>query len=87
MTTNSIEYSRAYREKRKKILEGKAKTYDYIRKTKKVLSPQETMLRDFLNAKTPQAKREIIATFAPHYFIFGERLDPRNPYEERGDEL
>lgn len=60
---------------------------DYARRKAKRTSPQETMLRDFLTAKTASEKRQVIKNFAPHYFIFGERLDPRNPYEERGDEL
>ena len=40
-------------------------------------SPRETMLRDFLLAKTPYEKREVIKTFNPHYFALGETLDPR----------
>ena len=44
-------------------------------------SPRDTMLTDFLRATTPSEKREVIKNFAPHYFIFGESLDPRNPYE------
>lgn len=40
------------------------------------------MLQSFLNAKTPHEKREVIKSFNPYYFQFGDRLDPRNPYEE-----
>lgn len=39
------------------------------------------MLTDFLNAKTPHDKREVIKSFNPYYFQFGNKLDPRNPYE------
>jgi hypothetical protein len=56
------------------------------RKARK-MSPQDTMLTDFLRATTPHEKRQVIKNFAPHYFIFGDKLDPRNPYEERSDEL
>jgi hypothetical protein len=49
---------------------------------RKVVNPRDTMLADFLRAKTPYEKREIIKTFSPHYFVFGNTLDPRNPYEE-----
>ena len=52
------------------------------RKARK-MSPQDTMLADFLRATTPSEKREVIKNFAPHYFIFGDTLDPRNPYENQ----
>jgi hypothetical protein len=48
-----------------------------LRKT----TPRDTMLADFLRATTPNEKRQVIKNFAPHYFVFGEKLDPRNPYE------
>ena len=49
-------------------------------------SPRETMLRDFLQAKTPQEKRAVITAFAPHYFVFGTQLNPTNPYKESNHE-
>ena len=55
------------------------------RKARK-MSPRDTMLTDFLRATTPHEKRAVITAFAPHYFIFGESLDPRNPYEEMNHE-
>lgn len=47
---------------------------------------RHNMLRDFLVATTPEEKRKVIESFAPHYFVFGNKLDPRNPYEENEDE-
>ena len=40
------------------------------------------MLSTFLTAKTPQEKREVIKSFNPYYFTFGETL---NPYKENED--
>ena len=37
----------------------------------------DNMLRDFLRATTPAQKRKVIRSFAPHYFILGDRLDPK----------
>ena len=54
----------------------------YAQRKAKRASPQETMLRDFLLAKTPYEKREVIKTFNPHYFLLGETLDPRPRKEE-----
>lgn len=59
----------------------------YQERKAKRTSPQDTMLADFLKANSPSEKRQVIKNFAPHYFIFGDKLDPRNPYEERSDEL
>ena len=42
------------------------------------------MLKTILRAKTPQEKREIIKSFNPYYFTFGETL---NPYKEREYEV
>ena len=47
------------------------------RRREQVCSPKELMLRDFLRATTAQEKRAVIKTFNPHYFVFGETLDPR----------
>ena len=47
---------------------------------------QDTMLTQFLRAETPAQKRAVIKSFAPHYFIFGTKLDP-NPTKENDDEL
>ena len=44
-------------------------------------SPRDTMLTDFLRATTPHEKREVIKTFNPHYFAFGETLNPRKEVE------
>ena len=52
-------------------------TITYAQRKAKKSSPQENMLRDFLQAKTPYEKRQVIKTFNPHYFILGETLDPR----------
>lgn len=58
----------------------------YQERKAKRTSPRDTMLMDFLKAQTPQEKRAVITAFAPHYFIFGEQLDPRNPYEGENHE-
>lgn len=55
------------------------------RKARK-MSPKDTMLTDFLKATTPSEKRAVITAFAPHYFIFGDTLDPRNPYEQENQD-
>ena len=47
------------------------------RRREQVCSPKELMLRDFLMAQTPHEKRRVIETFNPHYFVFGETLNPR----------
>lgn len=48
------------------------------RKTKSVREQQSMrMLTEFLRAKTPHEKREVIKSFNPHYFVFGETLNPR----------
>ena len=60
-------------------------TENWARRKARRASPQDMMLADFLRATTPQAKRQVIKNFAPHYFIFGESLDPRNPYEKEND--
>lgn len=54
---------------------------DYAKRKLKRTSPQDTMLRDFLLAKTPHEKREVIKTFNPYYFAFGETLNPRKEIE------
>ena len=51
------------------------------RKTKRP-TPKDTMLRDFLLAKTPYEKRMVIQTFNPHYFLLttptqGDSNEPR----------
>jgi hypothetical protein len=52
------------------------------RKTKSVREQQSTrMLTEFLNAHTPQQKREVIRSFNPLYFVFGETLNPRKEVE------
>ena len=43
---------------------------------------EDSMLTLFLRAGTPHEKRAVIKTFNPHFFQFGIKLDPRNPYEE-----
>lgn len=35
---------------------------------KRIATPKDTMLTDFLRAKTVEEKRRVIETFAPHYF-------------------
>lgn len=54
---------------------------DWTKRKLRKASPQDMMLADFLRARTPHEKRQVIKNFAPHYFVFGEKLDPRNPYE------
>ena len=43
------------------------------------------MLADFLRAPTAEAKRAVIEKFAPHYFVFGTKLNPQ-PTKENEDE-
>ena len=45
---------------------------------KKVDTPQDRMLVDFLRAPTAEAKRKVIETFAPHYFA----LTPKENEDE-----
>jgi hypothetical protein len=56
----------------------------YAERKAKRTSPRETMLVDFLRAKTPHEKREVIKTFNPYYFVFGDTL---NPQKENHDDL
>jgi hypothetical protein len=52
------------------------------RKTNKIRQQNSMrMLTEFLNAHSPQQKREVIKTFNPLYFVFGETLDPRKEVE------
>lgn len=65
------EYDKIWRAKNK----DKCKIYNRNDKRASRLRaslPQENMLRDFLNAKTPTEKRQVIKTFAPHYFVLFE---------------
>ena len=41
----------------------------------------ERMLVEVKNAPNKRAKRTVIKQFNPHHYIFGVRLDPRNPYD------
>lgn len=45
---------------------------------KRIATPKDTMLSDFLRAKTVQEKRKVIESFAPHYFS----LTPRKEQDE-----
>jgi hypothetical protein len=52
------------------------------RKTNKIRQQNSMrMLTEFLNAHTPQEKREVIKSFNPLYFVFGETLNPRKEVE------
>ncbi len=52
------------------------------RKTKSIREKESArMLTEFLNANTPFQKREVIRSFNPLYFAFGETLDPRKEAE------
>lgn len=58
------------------------------RKTNKIRQQQSMrMLTEFLNAHTPHQKREVIKSFNPLYFVFGETLNPRPQKEEVCHEL
>lgn len=74
------EYDKIWRAKNKE----KCKVYNRMDKRAARLrkeAPHQSMLADFLRAKTPAEKRKVIQNFAPYYFIFGNTLNPRNPYE------
>ena len=45
-----------------------------------------SMLARFLSATNAKEKREVIKDFAPHYFVFGNELNPTNPYKENENE-
>jgi len=48
------------------------------RKRKSVREQQSVrMLAEFMQAQTPHEKREVIRSFNPLYFVFGETLNPR----------
>ena len=52
------------------------------RKTKSVREQQSVrMLTEFMQAQTPHEKREVIRSFNPLYFVFGETLNPRKEVE------
>ena len=52
---------------------------------KRLQAKEETlrrgMLTAFLSAPDADAKREVIKSFAPHYFVFGNTLNPRKEVE------
>ena len=54
---------------------------NWAKRKERKMSPKDTMLTDFLRATTPHEKREVIKTFNPHYFAFGETLNPRKEIE------
>ena len=54
---------------------------EWAKRKARKMSPRDTMLTDFLRATTPHEKREVIKTFNPHYFAFGETLNPRKEVE------
>jgi hypothetical protein len=45
------------------------------------------MLAEFMKAQTPHEKREVIRSFNPLYFVFGETLNPRKEVENETHEL
>ena len=47
---------------------GVEQTTRYKERKAKLVSPKDTMLADFLRAKTAEEKRKVIESFAPHYF-------------------
>jgi hypothetical protein len=48
------------------------------RKTKSMREQQSVrMLTEFMQAQTAHEKREVIRSFNPLYFVFGETLNPR----------
>jgi hypothetical protein len=52
------------------------------RKTNKIRQQNSMrMLTEFLNAQTAHEKREVIRSFNPLYFVFGETLNPRKEVE------
>jgi hypothetical protein len=52
------------------------------RKTKSIREQQSVrMLTEFMQAQTPHEKREVIRSFNPLYFVFGETLNPRKEVE------
>jgi len=58
------------------------------RKNKSVREQQSTrMLAEFMKAQTAHEKREVIRSFNPLYFVFGETLNPRPQKEEVCHEL
>ena len=42
---------------------------------------RRAMLGDFLRAKTPAEKREVIKGFNSFYYVFGNKLDPKPQYQ------
>ena len=58
------------------------------RKTKSVREQQSLrMLTEFMQAQTAHEKREVIRSFNPLYFVFGETLNPRQEVEHETNEL
>ena len=47
----------------------------------------QSMLGQIVVCSGIKAKRALIKKFNPHFYIFGTALDPRNPYEEKENEL
>jgi hypothetical protein len=66
------------------------RTGEWAQRKSKSMRDQESMrmLTEFLNAQTPQQKRAVISSFNPHYFLFGNKLNPRKEelYEDNPSE-
>ena len=74
-------------EQRDKYLERDKKNRKAKSQAKRDEEMRRNMLGNFLRAKTAEEKRAVIESFAPHYFVFGNTLNPNNPYEENDDAL
>ena len=61
------------------MMTKQTRTGEWSQRKSKAIREQESMrmLTEFLNAHTPQQKRAVISSFNPHYFVFGETLNPR----------
>jgi hypothetical protein len=85
---NAMRREKYAKEQAEKADEPKWKHETYASKQGRKRADEErrAMLANFLRAKTPHEKRQVILSFNPYYFQFGDKLDPRNPYERNEDE-
>lgn len=56
-------------------------------KNQRMKAEKESMLGQIVVCSGMREKRALVKKFNPHFYIFGTSLDPRNPYEEKENEL
>lgn len=61
---------------------SKHKSHSTKRMKKLMQIQAESMLGQMKVCTDPDKKRELVKSYNPNHYIFGFKLDPRNPYEQ-----